>query len=73
MTKAKAVKIFKNINSEENSILDKGIAIFEVKEMETFNSITKDEMMDVVRFLYPYFFKVVTRLEDDDLEVKIFD
>lgn len=69
MTKAKAVEIFKNIKSEEHSILNKGIAIFEVKEMKTFNSITKDEMMDVIRFLYPYVFKVVTRFEDDDYEV----
>lgn len=51
MTKSKAVVILKDIRSEEIDPEDKLTAIQEVVGMETINSITKQELINVLAWI----------------------
>ena len=51
MTKAKVKEILNNISSDEIDPEDKLLAIEEVTEMETYNSITKRQMVDALDWL----------------------
>lgn len=51
MTKAKTKEILNNIFSDEIDPEDKLLAIEEVVEMETHNSITKRQMVDALDWL----------------------
>ena len=51
MTKSKIKEILNNISSDEIDPEDKLLAIEEVTEMETYNSITKRQMVDALDWL----------------------
>ena len=51
MNIGKATVIFKDINNEETEVEDKIIAIQEVIDMPTHNSITKKNMLEVLHWL----------------------
>lgn len=51
MTKSKALAIVKNIYTDEEDMEDKLSAIQEIVEMETHNSITKQELIDALRWI----------------------
>lgn len=46
-----ACAIFKNINSDRYTVVDKYLAISIVLKMETHNGITKADMLEVLRWL----------------------
>lgn len=50
--------IFQNIRESRKSDEEKGLAILMVCNAETHNSITKTEMMDVIRYLLPLAFDI---------------
>ena len=49
---SKACAIFENIDSPDFTDLEKGEAIYEVLKMPTHNSITKDKMLNVIKWLF---------------------
>lgn len=51
MSKGMAVAIFKDINNDAAEVDEKMNAIQEVLDMETHNSITKADMLEVLRWL----------------------
>lgn len=51
MTKMKATAIFKNIHDDEVDPEDKLTSISEILDMETHNSITKQELLEALRWL----------------------
>ena len=51
MTKMKAMAIFKNIHDNETDPEDKLTSISEILDMETHNGITKQELLEVLRWL----------------------
>lgn len=51
MSKGKAIAIFKDIHNEAAEVDEKINAVQEVICMETHNSITKADMMEVLRWL----------------------
>ena len=51
MTRGKAISIVKNILQYDGCDAEKIAAIIVVRDMATINSITKDELRDVIRFL----------------------
>lgn len=53
----KACAIFKQIESDKYAIEEKGAAIYEVLKMPTHNSVTKEQMLSVIRFLFPLAFE----------------
>lgn len=64
MTKGKAISIFMDIKSDKYTVDEKGQAIFEVLDMNTHMSITKDKMLDVIRFLFDICFDVEVKNND---------
>lgn len=48
----KARQIFRNIKSDEYTTEEKGEAIYNITRAETINSISKREIMNVVRWLF---------------------
>ena len=52
MKTSKACAIFENIDSSDFTELEKGEAIYEVLKMPTYNSITKDKMLSVIKWLF---------------------
>lgn len=52
MTKGVASAIFEDINRPDFSDIEKGTAIKIVLDMETHNSVTKDSMLQVIRYLW---------------------
>jgi hypothetical protein len=52
MTKGVARAIFEDINRPDFSDIEKGTAIKIVLDMETHNSVTKDSMLQVIRYLW---------------------
>ena len=52
MNIGKARAIFDNIENASESIEEKGEAIHIVMNMETHNSVTKDSMLKVIRWLW---------------------
>lgn len=55
----KAMAIFHNINSDKYSEVEKVMAIYRVMYMETHNSVTKDSMLKVIRWLWDRQFEFV--------------
>ena len=53
----KACAIFENIDSPDFTELEKGEAIYEVLKMPTHNSITKDKMLNVIKWLFDKVFE----------------
>lgn len=47
-----AYAIFKNINSDQFTDVEKGEAIEIVANMETHNSVTKGDMLGVIKYLW---------------------
>ena len=52
MNIGKAMAIFHNINSDKYSETEKAMAIYRVMHMETHNSVTKNSMLKVIRWLW---------------------
>lgn len=53
MNTSEATRIFKNIYiADDKTFEEKGEAILEVMGMETHNGITKEEMLNVIRWLW---------------------
>lgn len=59
MNIGKARTVFENINSDKYSETEKAIAIYRVMHMETHNSVTKDSMLKVIRWLWNRHFEFV--------------
>ena len=57
MKTSKACVIFDNIDSPDFTDLEKGEAIYEVLKMPTHNSITKDKMLSVIKWLFDKVFE----------------
>ena len=53
----KVCAIFENIDSPDFTDLEKGEAIYEVLKMPTHNSITKDKMLSVIKWLFDKVFE----------------
>lgn len=58
MNNGKAVAIFKNINSDDYTEEEKIIAIGTVLNMETYNSISKNTILDAFDWLLNYALEV---------------
>lgn len=52
MTKGVASVIFEDINSPDFSDIEKGTAIKVILDMETHNGVTKDSMLQVIKYLW---------------------
>ena len=63
MNIGKAIAIFKNINDSKWTDAEKGAAIYNVLRMPTKNSITKQDMEDVVRYMWDMVFTMVENEE----------
>lgn len=48
----KALAIFTDINSSDFTNEEKALAIYQVMNMPTQNSLTKDKMLEVIKFLW---------------------
>lgn len=59
MGKGKAMAIFMQINSEEYTDNEKALAVHIVMEMATHMSITKDMMLEVIKWLWNKSFEFV--------------
>lgn len=51
-----AVAVFHNIDSDKYTDNEKAIAIYMVMNMETHNSITKSDMLNVLKWLWHQFY-----------------
>ena len=58
METSRAINIFKHIENDFIPDVYKGFAIQEVMNMAKFNSITKEEMIAVIRYLFPFVYEV---------------
>lgn len=58
MKLGKACAIFQNIDSPDYSDEEKGLAVLKVSRMETHNSIRKDDMLKVIRWLLELSFEL---------------
>lgn len=68
MRLAKACAIFMNIGSKDYSIEEKGAAIQMVCDMPTHNGITKDRMLDVIRWLLNLLFVTGVKAEHSNAD-----
>ncbi|MBR2867846.1 MAG: hypothetical protein IKB88_02110 [Clostridia bacterium] len=59
MEKGKAMAIFTQINSEEYTDEEKALAIYMIMRMITHNSITKNMMLEVIKWLWNKGFEIV--------------
>lgn len=66
---SKAIVIFTNIDDPRFSDEEKGEAIYKVLHLVTHNSITKDQMLKVIRYLLYLCFDVNTGGEDESGKV----
>lgn len=82
MAPVKEYFVFKNIKTAEGSVEEKAAAIKAVCEMPTHNGITKDEMLEVIRWLMDILFIVdvgeehsnadfIRAMTDEDLAIFI--
>lgn len=62
----KAVAIFSQINSDKYTELEKAEAIYQVAEMPTHNSITKREMLAVIKWLWNKRYEFDTKNEQQE-------
>lgn len=58
MNKGRALAIFENIENASESTEEKGVAILIVMNMETHNSVTKANMLKVIRWLWDMVFEI---------------
>lgn len=58
MRTSKAYAICKRIDSDEYSDQEKGMAIYIVLNMETHNSVTKADLLGIVKYLFNLCFDV---------------
>ena len=58
MTFGEAYAIFQNIDSPDYSDEEKGLAVLKIVNMETHNSIRKDDMLKVIRWLLELSFEL---------------
>ena len=58
MMTGRAVMIFNDINNDVFSENEKGLAIWTVMNMPTHNGITKDKMIEVIRWLWNQSFEI---------------
>lgn len=63
MNNGKARAIFDNIENASESIEEKGEAIYIVMNMETHNSVTKDSLLKVIRWLWNLAFELKHEVE----------
>lgn len=61
----KAMAIFHNINSDKYSDNEKAMAIYRVMHMETHNAVTKESMLEVIRWLWDRQYELVEGEADD--------
>lgn len=66
MKLARAVTICKNINSDIFTVEEKALAIHEVMNMPTQNSINKQTLNEVIRWLWNISFELREIHEEDD-------
>lgn len=52
MNIGRAVGIVKNISNENYTDNEKGLAIYDVMNMPTLNSVTKDELVKAIQWLW---------------------
>lgn len=52
MTLSEATVIFSDISNSKYSDEEKALAIYQVMNMPTQNSVTKNEMLEVIKFLW---------------------
>ena len=62
MNIGRAVGIVKNISNENYTDNEKGLAIYEVMNVPTINSVTKDELVKAIQWLWHKAFE----FEDED-------
>jgi hypothetical protein len=62
----KAIGIFCNINNDKYALLEKGEAIYEVLQMPTHMSITKDDMLQVIDWLWNIVFEFGSKEPTDE-------
>lgn len=58
MNKGEAVAIFQDIWNDDRTDEEKGLAIILVSEMETHNSVTKNQMLEVIKWLWSRSFEL---------------
>ena len=71
MNRGKAIAIFKDIFRADLSDEERGTAIKIVLQMETKNSITKKDMVEVMRYLWHMVFTETEDYETGDTETVI--
>lgn len=68
MNIGKAIGIFCDINNDKYTLLDKGEAIYEILQMPTHMSITKDDMLKVIDWLWNQVFEFGSKEPTDEAE-----
>lgn len=58
MKLGRAELIFRNIKSKEFNEIEKGLAIRRIIDMETHNSITKDNILEVLDWLWNEYYEL---------------
>ena len=58
MNIGKAVRVFKNIESDEYTDEQKALAIYQVMNMPTHNSITKDQILNAMNWLWHQWYEI---------------
>lgn len=65
MNQGKAMAICRNIDSPEWTDLEKRTAIHTMAGMETHNSVTKSDMLAIIRYMWGFAFEANSGLEND--------
>ena len=58
MTNGQAYLIFKDLKNEKYTIEEKGWAMHQILSMETHNSITKQDLLDALMWLWHQHFEI---------------
>ncbi len=58
MTRADAYKIFRNLQSDDYTIEEKGMAMHQILSMATMNGITKVELVNALTWLWHQHFEI---------------
>lgn len=61
--------VFKNIDSDQYDVQEKGQAIYDICRMETHNSITKATMLRVIWWLLGLVFELPERKDENDGQI----
>lgn len=67
MTKTKAIEIVKNLNKEDYTPMEKFEAIVDVSNMDDHKSITKADLVEMIRYL-TVMIKIMAEGEPDEPE-----